>query len=489
LQQLEITNDDPKPKTIIDDLRSYEISADGKKMLVHRGDNLYIQNADAGKLEEDKRVNLNGWSFVINPRDEWRQMFTESWRLMRDYFYDRNMHGVPWKETLQKYLPLVDRVTDRSELSDLMADMMGELSALHIFVSGGDMRGSPDRIPVASLGAEFKRDETAGGWKITHIYQADPDYPSEQSPLKAPGLDFKKDDTFLAFNGVSLLSVAHPEMLLRNQVNKQVLVDYLDAETGEKRQAIVKPHSGSSDADLRYDEWEYTRRLKVDELSDQKIGYVHLRAMGSANIAEWARDFYPVFQRDGLIIDVRHNRGGNIDSWILEKLLRKAWFYFQGRAGKQTWNMQYAFRGHVVVLCNEFTASDGEAFSEGFKRLGLGKVIGTRTWGGEIWLSFSNRLVDQGIASAAEIGVYGPEGHWLIEGHGVEPDITVDNLPHETFNGKDVQLEAAVKYLQEQIKNDPRPVPPVPTYPNKYFKFHDEKKPGAANKSAGGNGE
>ena len=137
--------------------------------------------------------------------------------------------------------------------------------------------------------------------------------------------------------------------------------------------------------------------------------------------------------------------------------------------------MQYAFRGHLVVLCNEFTASDGEAFSEGFKRLGLGKVIGTRTWGGEIWLSFSNRLVDKGIASAAEIGVYGPEGSWLIEGHGVEPDIVVDNLPHATFNGKDAQLEAAIKYLREMIEKDPRPVPPVPSYPDKSLKFATDK--------------
>jgi tricorn protease len=191
--------------------------------------------------------------------------------------------------------------------------------------------------------------------------------------------------------------------------------------------------------------------------------------MGKDNIAEWARDFYPVFNRQGLIIDVRHNNGGNIDSWILSKLLRKAWFYWQPRVGDQTWNMQYAFRGHVVVICDEHTASDGEAFSEGFKRLGLGKLIGTRTWGGEIWLSARRWLVDSGMASAAEIGVYGPEGAWLIEGHGVDPDIVVDNLPHATFEGRDAQLEAAVKHLQELIAKDPRPVPPTPKHPDKHF--------------------
>ena len=154
----------------------------------------------------------------------------------------------------------------------------------------------------------------------------------------------------------------------------------------------------------------------MEALGKGQIGYLHLRAMGTDNIAEWAREFYPVFQRQGLIIDVRNNRGGNIDSWILGKLLRKAWFFWQPRVGNPTWNMQYAFRGHMVVLCNERTASDGEAFSEGFKRLGLGKVIGTRTWGGEIWLSARRWLVDSGMASAAELGVYGPGCQWMIEG-------------------------------------------------------------------------
>ena len=147
-----------------------------------------------------------------------------------------------------------------------------------------------------------------------------------------------------------------------------------------------------------------------------------------------------------------------------------AWFFWQSRLGDPFWNMQYAFRGHLVVLCDEFTASDGEAFAEGFKRLGLGKVIGTRTWGGEIWLSAEGWLVDRGMATAAEIGVYGPEGTWLIEGHGVEPDVRVDNLPRATFDGGDAQLDAAIAHLQEAILREPRPVPPVPRYPDKAFR-------------------
>jgi len=172
-----------------------------------------------------------------------------------------------------------------------------------------------------------------------------------------------------------------------------------------------------------------------------------------------------------LIIDVRHNNGGNIDSWVLEKLMRKAWMYWQARAGGPTWNMQYAFRGQMVIVCDQETASDGEAITEGFRRLGLGKVIGMRTWGGEIWLTGSNRLVDNGVATAAEFGVYGPEGKWLIEGRGVEPDMVIDNLPFETFKGKDAQLEMAINYLKQQIKDHPAPVPPAPQHPDKSFKY------------------
>jgi tricorn protease len=164
---------------------------------------------------------------------------------------------------------------------------------------------------------------------------------------------------------------------------------------------------------------------------------------------------------------MRHNRGGNTDSWILSRLLRKAWFHWSPRAGQPYPNMQYAFRGHVAVLCNEWTSSDGEAFSEGFRRLGLGKVFGTRTWGGQIWLNAQRWLVDNGMCTAAEIGVYGPEGQWLIEGSGIEPDVTVDNTPHAAFLGKDAQLEAALKHLQEQIAKDPRPAPQPPPRPDK----------------------
>ena len=217
----------------------------------------------------------------------------------------------------------------------------------------------------------------------------------------------------------------------------------------------------------------------AEQNSAGEIGYVHLRAMTASDINQWYRDFYPQFKKKGLIIDVRNNRGGNIDSFILEKLMREVFFYWKGRNGEPYWNMPYAYRGHLVLLVDEFTASDGEAFAEGFRRLGMGKAIGTRTWGGEVWLSGVNTLTDNGVARAPMNGVYGvvdgdsnygEKTEWLIEGVGFNPDIEVINLPKATFEGKDAQLDAAINHLKELIKADPRPVPAPPAYPDKSFK-------------------
>jgi tricorn protease len=472
LKTIPLDNRKTPPDTFMEDVRRYELSLDRRKLLVQKGDDYYVVDAGARAPTElaKSKVDLSGWSFRLDPRDEWRQMFTDAWRMERDYFYDRRMHGVDWPAVRDRYAPLVERITDRAELSDLLSQMVGELSALHIFVRGGELRRGQDDVVPASLGARFARDAKAGGYRVEHIYRSDPDLPDEIAPLARPSVDVSEGDVIEQVNGVPALSSPDIGSLLRNQAGRQVLLRVRPKGAAASRDVVVTPITLARENDLRYDEWEYTRRLDVESKAKSRIGYVHLRAMGGDDIAAWAREFYPVFNREGLILDVRHNRGGNIDSWLLGRLLRKAWFYWQPRNGQTAWNMQYAFRGHMVVLVDQFTASDGEAFAEGFRRLGMGKIIGTRTWGGEIWLSSSNVLVDRGIATAAETGVYGPEGAWLIEGHGVDPDIVVDNLPHATFRGGDAQLDAAIAHLQALIASKPIPVPPPPAYPDKSLK-------------------
>lgn len=468
LQTLEITNKSPALKTILPNAGEYELSRDGKKLLVARGNDLFVVDAGGAPISLDKPVDLSGWTLEINPREEWRQEFVDAWRLHRDFFYDRGMNGLDWKGTLAKYLPLVDRVGDRSELSNLLAQMVGELSVLHTFVYGGDVRTSQEHVEPSFLGAAFSRDERLGGYRIDRIYQGEPDYPDSFSPLAKPDVDAHVGDVIEGINGVDVLSLPDMDAILQNQAGHQVLLKIKDA-AGKEREAIVTPLSSGAFANLRYTDWEVSRRLKVDEASKGDIGYLHLRAMGTGDINQFERDFYPNLWKSGLIIDVRHNNGGNIDSWILERLLRRAWFFWQPRIGSPSWNMQWAFRGHIVVLCDQETASDGEAFTEGIKRLKIAKVIGMRTWGGEIWLSSDNGLEDNGIATAAENGVYGLEGKWLIEGHGVEPDIVVDDPPHATFLGKDAQLDSAIEYLKDEIKREPVTIPPHPAYPDKTY--------------------
>jgi len=474
---VDIANKGLPKETVVEDVKNYEISLDRKKMLVQKPEEFYIFDSDVkaagltdAKVLAKAKIDLSKWTFATNPRTEFRELFLDAWRLERDYFYDRNMNGVDWKQMRERYLPLVDRVADRDELNDVIAQMVSELSALHIFVFGGDSRKPADQVDLATLGAVLRRDEQAGGYVVRHIYLHDPDLPKEAPPLARPDSLVHEGEVIVSIDGENTLGVVDERMLLRGKAGRQVFLR-VKSSAGQTRDVIIMPISAKDDGNMLYKEWEYSRRLKVEADSQGHIGYVHLRAMGSGDIEQWAREFYPVFDRQGLIIDMRHNEGGNIDSWLLGKLLRPAWFWWQPRIGNPSSNMQYAFRGHLVVLCDQETASDGEAFSEGFRRLGLGKVIGMRTWGGEIWLSASNTLADSGIATAAEDGVYGPEGKWLIEGHGVDPDIVVDNLPHASFEGSDAQLDAALQYLKEQIQKDPRPVPKAPAYPNKAFKY------------------
>ena len=479
LMLLKISNEDekPEPKVFVAGAGGAELSANGKFLLVRKGNDLHIIPAGSGAPAnlKDTAVDLSGWSFPLTPRDEFRQLFAEAWRLERDYFYDRGMHGVDWPAMRERYAPLVDRVSNRDELNDVIAQMVAELSALHAFVWGGDSRSGGQNIASAQLGAIMER-WGDGTWHVKRLHRYDPDQPDMRGPLSQPHMDVKEGDMIRAINGIECATVPDLGILLRNTVGRQVRVTiarpenpYIHPErTGEyepDRDIIVRPISAGAAADLRYHEWEFQRRDEVERISDDEIGYIHLRAMGRGDIADFVRQYYPVFNRKGLIIDVRHNGGGNIDSWILSRLMRKAWFFWQPRVGQPYWNMQYAFRGHMVVICNEKTGSDGEAFTEGFRRLGLGKVVGTRTWGGEVWLSMSNYLVDRGIATAGEIGVFA-DGHWLIEGHGVEPDVVVDNLPHATFNGHDAQLQAAIKLLQQQIKEQPVEDPAHPAYPD-----------------------
>ena len=410
---------------------------------------------DAGdKLPSDvsrAKVSTDQWQLSISPQQEWQQIFEDAWLMHRDSFFDPKMRGVDWQAAKAKYQPLVDRLTDRNELNDIFTQMMGELNSLHSQVRGGDIAQDADAAKAAALGARLT--QTDRGVVISHIYQTDPELPLSASPLARIEVDAKEGDVIASINGKKITNIADVTQLLRNQGNKQVLLGLVRGKTAIN--TIVTPHDIGTDAKLRYLDWVEYNGDKVAKASKGNIGYLHLYAMGSGDVESFAREFYTNYDKDGLIIDVRRNRGGNIDSWIIEKLLRRAWAFWQPTHGSTNANMQQTFRGHLVVLADQMTYSDGETFSAGIRALNIAPIIGKQTAGAGVWLSGRNSVTDKGMARVAEYPQYAIDGRWVVEGHGVEPDIEVDNLPYATFSGKDAQLDAAISYLKDELVQQP----------------------------------
>lgn len=474
LRTLAIENTGPQPELFAADVNDFELTPDGKRLLLLRraasgpqpGD---IQLMDAAaKLPTDaavlarSQVRWADWLINTEPVAEWRQMFDDAWRLHRDHFYDAGMQGADWPAARAKYAALLPRVRDRRELAELQAQMVSEVGALHSQVGADDVRRGPDDIAPASLGARLAK--VAGGFRIEHIYRSDPELPAEAAPLAR--VQARAGDVITSINGRSLAGVADLGELLRGQVDRQVLLT-LKPEAAAERRVVVLPVSAPREVALREGDWEHGRLERAAARSNGRVGYLRLRAMGRDDIATFAREFYAQLDREAIVIDVRNNNGGNIDSWVLTQLLRRAWAWWQPRSpegGESYSNMQQAWRGHLAVLIDADTYSDGETFAEGIKRLQLGTLVGRRTAGAGVWLSDGNRLLDRGIVRAAETGQFALDGSWLIEGRGVTPDIDVDNPPRATHDGADAQLDAAVNHLLRKLAEQPLARPQAPPY-------------------------
>lgn len=473
LRTLAFDENKAKVEAFAEDVAEYALAPKAKKVMIRTGakgpdepGSYYIVDAGANAPKElgDAQVRLGDWKLRVDPATEWRQMFDDAWRMHRDHFYDAALRGVDWSAVRQRYAALLPQVTDRIELDDLLAQTMGELGALHSQVRGGEFRAADETPAYASLGATYAR--TDAGWRIERIFRTEAELPSQRGPLQAAGVDVREGDVITAINGRRTAGVNDVSELLVNTAGQQVLLEISRA--GGTRREIVTPVDAQREDALRYADWLQSRRDAVAAASDGRIGYLHLRAMGPNDIAGFVREFYGQVNRDGLVIDVRRNRGGNIDSWVIEKLLRRTWAFWQRPNGVPYGNMQQSFRGHLAVLTDALTYSDGETFAAGVQALDLGPLIGTRTAGAGVWLTDSNALVDRGRARVAEIPQYGADGRWLVEGVGVAPDIAVDNLPHESFNGTDRQLDAALDWLRRKLDAEPvRPlrrgaIPPLP---------------------------
>ena len=454
-------------ETFTDGVTAMGMSDDGEKLFIYKQPaetpEFYIVPASDTFPEDLSKntVQVAGWQFNIDPRQEWEQFFHDAWLMHREQFYDPEMRGVDWDAMKEKYAPLARRVTDRRELNDVLAQMMGELNAMHSSIRGGDVPLDPEAPVPASLGALLE--PAKNGVAIRRILEHDRELPARAAPLAQPGVDAAAGDVIEAINGVATPTLASVHRALRNQAGKQVLLELKRGRANVK--TVVVPVDPNGAYDLRYYDWVIRNRSKV-EAEDSELGYLHLEAMGGGDTASFARDFYANIDKKGMVIDVRRNNGGNVDSWIIDRLLRQAWSFWTGRDGGEPYtNMQNAFRGHLVVLADERTYSDGETFSAAIKRLDIAPIIGKRTAGAGVWLSGRNRLSDNGIARVSEFPYFTMDGEWLVEGYGVSPTIEVDNLPHATFGGKDAQLEAAIEYLQQKIEEEPIPAMKAKPFP------------------------
>ena len=462
-----IDESDPKSEVFAKGATGIALSADGSTALVQTGSpdkpKLALVPAKAKMPEklDGYIARLGDWRLTVDPAAEWRQIFADSWRLHRDFAYDPQMRGVDWNAVRAQHEPLLNRIGHRSELNTVLGQMAAQLGILHSQVRSGDLPEDQENSQLAFLGAKYT--PVSGGMRIDSIYDAEADLVALHPPLRRPSVDARIGDVIQRVDGRPIVSLADLRLALASKAGQQVR---LDLKRGSRTvSTIVEPMNWRGEYDANYMDFVETKRDTTQQLSGGDIGYLHLRAMGGSDIASFARDYFPQLRKNGLIIDVRNNGGGSVDSILISMLQRRAWAFWTDPAGKgvPTTNMQNAFRGHIAILIDERTYSDGETFAAAIKSLGLAPLVGTRTAGAGIWLSDRNRVSDNGGVRIGEFAQYAADGSLLVEGYGVGPDYAVENTPYATFNGDDAQLQAAVALLQQKIAQQPiKPLVPQP---------------------------
>jgi tricorn protease len=455
-------------ETALGNAAAYDISANQKKMIVHQDDKYGIIDLPKGKVEISEALNLSGMEVRLDRHAEWRQIFNECWRQMRDFFYDPNMHGLDWRAVREKYAPLVEHVNHRADLTYVIGEMIGELNSGHAYVGGGDMP-EVKRIPMGLLGAKLVQDPATKVVKIVRIIPGE-NWEKEKglhSPLTEPGVDVHEGDFIIAIDGRPVTGLASPYEALVNKVGKQVTLTVNKEPKPEgAREVAVVPID--DEAKIRYHDWVRTNQRKVEEATNGKVGYIHVPDMSAAGLNEFVRQFLPQLRKKALIVDVRGNAGGNISPMLIERLRREMVMVDIARNGIPTPDPADQVVGPKVCLINEFSASDGDLFPFRFRQMNLGKLVGKRTWGGVVGIRGTLPLVDGGFLNRPEFSRYDMAGkEWIIEGHGVEPDIVVDNDPAKEFAGEDEQLKKAIDVILEELKTKEKTLPPVPPFPKK----------------------
>ncbi len=449
-----------KAYVVVKGARSYALSADGKKIAYRAGATLGIIDANSkGKSPGEGKVNLEDLKAKVNPLEEWREIFMEVWRLERDFFYLPNMNGVDWKGMIKRWGSLIPYISHRFDLNYIIGEMQSELGTSHAYVGGGDYPEF-EKTNMGYLGVDLAKGKN-GYYRIARILEGANWESKYRSPLREPGLKVKEGDYLIAIEGREVKWPHSVGEFLEERAGKltRLLINSKPSREGAWEIKVVPI---ANEMPLRYYNWVLNNRRKVEKLSGGKIGYLHIPDMSLEGLNEFVKAYYAQFDKQAIIIDVRFNGGGFVSGMILERLRRVVAAMAAPRNAAPETYPAAAYHGYLACLVNHYSASDGDIFPYFFKYYKLGPVIGTRSWGGVVGIRGYRRLLDGGYITTPEFGHYGLSGKWIIENHGVDPDIVVDNPPGELMRGKDPQLETAVKLLLEKIKKAPPKLPPKP---------------------------
>ncbi len=454
---------DRRETVLSDPSFGYTLSPDGSKILTNIGGGFAMFDANPLGVLSRKPVSTNGLIADVNPQQEWNQIFNEVWRRYRDWFYVQNMHGYDWAKIRDQYKQWLPYVAHRSDLNYVISEMCSELTVQHAYIEGGDFN-IPPRIPVALAGAKFEADKTNNRYKISNIYGGQNEEDIYRSPLTEVGNDVKIGDYIIAINGENVTTDKDIYAYLRGKIGAiQLTVNSTPTANGAK---TITYRPIYDEGNLVYLNWITKNREKVSQLSNGRLGYLHIPDMGPAGLREFIKYYYGQLDKEGLVVDVRANGGGNVSRMIIERLSRKyLGVNFARTDDKPTTYPDGVFIGPMVSILNENSSSDGDIFPYMFREAGLGTLIGKRSWGGVVGIQNRGSLIDGGNVFVPGSALANTKGEYVIEGYGVDPDIEVENDPKSVIAGKDSQLERAVdevlKKLTKPVKLPNRPKDPV----------------------------
>lgn len=445
---------------------SYTISPNGKKILVRMDGKWGVIDLPTAKINIEKPIDLSQMKVFVDLKAEWQQMYDEAWRHMRDFFYDPGMHGVNWNDVYKKYNQLVPYIGHRSDLAYITGEMIGELNVGHAYSQNGE-KPEPERIKTGLLGAEISRDKS-GYFRIDEILKGANWSKALASPLRAVGVNVNEGDYIISIDGTSVTTTDDIYQLLVGKANTEVMLE-VNSKPSAAGSREVLVNTIDNESALYYHKWVRDNIAKVSEQTDGKVGYLHIPDMGVDGLNEFAKYYYPQLLKEGLIIDVRGNGGGNVSPMIIERLMRQLTYMTMHTGQKEgDANPVGMHVGPKVTLLDKYSASDGDLFPYRFQVNKIGKTIGTRSWGGVVGYSGSIPLIDGGSIVTPSYAPYDKDGkEFIIEGTGVVPDIIIENDPAQQYKGIDAQLNKAVEVVLDELKSDPVKLPPVPKFPVK----------------------